>query len=856
MQKHTFAIAALFLILLIALLLANATQSFERIYSTAQYSFTAERTSLFPQTCARFEWAATLYTDVYFNGEPVDGTGEKTVCARGDLKGILTVVYLDGNPLTYALRVPGVLGLFIRSIAAFGLLVALSLAYRAVLKRAATPRLPDPAPDPRPTSGRFAAALVLSLITLLGPLAAIQAVYPAILHDSWRDWALYWLYLTAGVVLPGTLLLLSTVPWKADWLTWAGLGWAVGHGLELVALLAAKAAGQPDLFALWIPLALAVAVWRRDRWVQSVKPLARRRQTGVALAALVLIGTICFVSLNLAELSPRPPYVSDVWFHINNAHEFRDHATTQDPRLAGEPFNYHMFSYAPTAAASLLTGAPVANLLARYVGLSSVWLLTLLLFNAGRAVAKGHPLSGFFAAVLIILPLDVPALLSSGFAFGTFLMFYGAYISTTTLGGYIFLAALLLPLAHTFRQPTAAGLGVIALLTFAGAGAKSMFGPVVLSGMIGLLGWQALIRRRWDRRWWGLLAAVLVPVGAVTAQLVFGANSYSESIRWGYAHFSRLMPYYLVLSAHGWPEFLAATLWPLGFALLFVTGAALAVRRTRPDEPLATLLVFGGLAFAASLVAALAIYLNGASQLFFLYYGLAAVSPAAGYGLARATLALIRRPNATPIAAAVFLLALNFGHFESTSPDRSFGEWINYNQAGFVWRALRWASDAFRTDAQLPREPYLQAASGPLGPYARQLVLTDEIADGLRWAREHLPKDAVFAVNVAEAAAYSGYSERRAFLETTLFSSRRHAAASLDAPLEVFAWRHEIIEEWQAGDANILERMRAAGITHVFVDYVNGEPVAALPADRRIFHNRDFEIYTTAPRVGQEDTAQ
>lgn len=856
MHKHTLAIAALFLILLTALLLANATQSFERIYSTAQYSFAAERTSVFPQTCARFEWAATLYTDLYFNGEPVDGTGEKTVCARGDLKGILTVVYLDGNPLTYALRVPGVLGLFIRSLAAFGLLVALGLAYRAIPKRASTPRAPDPAPDPPPAPGRLAAALVLSLITLLGPLAALQAFYPAILHDSWRDWALYWLYLTAGVVLPGTLLLLSTMPWKADWLTWAGLGWAVGHGLELVALLAAKAAGQPDLFALWIPLALAVAVWRRDRWAQGVEPLVRRRQTGVALAALVLIGALCFVSLNLAELSPRPPYVSDVWFHINNAHEFRDHAATQDPRLAGEPFNYHMFGYAPTAAASLLTGAPVANLLARYVGLSSVWLLTLLLFNTGRAVAKGHPLSGFFAALLIILPLDVPALLSSGFSFGTFLMFYGAYISTTTLGGYIFLAALLLPLAYTFRRTVPAGLGVIALLTFAGAGAKSMFGPVVLSGMIGLLGWQALIRRRWDRRWWGLLAAVLIPVGGVTAQLVFGANSYSESVRWGYAYFSRLMPYYLVLTARGWPEFLAATLWPLGFALLFVIGTAIVVRRTRHDEPLATLLLFGGLAFVASLVAALAIYLNGASQLFFLYYGLAALAPVAGYGLARATLALIRRPNARLMAAAAFLLVLNFGRFESTSPDRSFGEWITYNQAGFVWRAFQWASDAFKTDAQLPREPYLQAASGPLGPYARQLVLTDHIAEGLRWAREHLPKDAVFVVNVAEAAAYSGYSERRAFLETTLFSTQRHIAASLEAPLEVFAWRHEIIAAWQAGDADILERMRAAGITHVFVDHVNGVPVAALPADRRVFQNRDFAIYTTAPPAGQEDAAE
>lgn len=855
--KFSLAIFLVFTLALGVLVVANGSQSIDRIYSTAQYTFTAERQSFLPQTCVRFRWTATHYTAIIFDGEPVESPGEKTVCEYGDVKRVLTVVYADGNPLTYGLRVPGGLGLSGLALAVMGGLAFVSALGARLPYPRVRPHLPQRWRLPRleHTQGapRAAAIATCYALTFLAPLAAIQAFYPAILRDSWRDWALYWLYLAGGVIAPGTLLLLASMRWRADWLTWLGLGWAVGHGVELVTLLVAKQLGSPSLFALWIPLAylFALASWRRGhggrRWRRKVAPLQRRGPAGIALAILVLIGTACFVSLNLAELSPRPPYVSDVWFHINNAHEFRDHSPVQDPRLAGEPFNYHLFSYAPSAAASLMTGAPVANLVARYAGLSSVWLLTLLLFNAGRALARGSALSGFFAALLIILPLDIFALLSSGFAVGTFLMFYGVYLSTTTLGGYIYLAALLLPVWFQLRRPEPRTLGVIALLSFAGAGAKSMFGPLVVSAALGTLGWQIVVRRRRDWRLIGLLAAAALPVAAVTLRLVFGADSYAESIQWSYAHFSRFMPYYLVLTEHGWPSFLASTLWVIAFAALFLAGSVTATWIARRDRARELRLVFGWMLFAASLVPALAISLQGASQLFFLYYGLAALAPIAGWGLALAVQALRHGPRRLLASAALLLLVINAGYFASVSPDRSFAEWTAYNQAGFAWRAFNWASDAFKTDADLARDPAPDESAGALGPYAKKLVLTDDLRNGLRWAREHLPKNAVFAANVYDAAPYGGYSERRAFLETVIFTSTQHQAGPLGEPSARYASRFHLLDEWRAGQADAVERLRLAGVTHLFIDRVNGDPVVEPPASQRVFANADFAIYRAGP---------
>ncbi len=854
-----------FVILLTGLVGFNSSRTIDTTYSTAQFYFSAERDSFFStKTCARFNWSATYNTEIYLNDELVESPGEATLCNYGDVKGVLTVVYQDGNPITYGIQIPGLLGTYAKSILAFVVLLAtitfgpyLTKKFRSWksagepewrFSQVIRPRLHFIKIEQTDTLGlKPIWGLCGDILKLLAPLVIIQAFYPIALHDAWSNWALYWLYVSVGIVLPGTLFLLSTVNWTTDRLTWIGLGWATGHGLELVTLLIAKRIGTPDLFVIWIPLAYILGFLRRGKWGPRITPLPNKIRVGVSLLFLFLIGAFFFISLNLPEMSPEPPYVSDVWFHINNAHEFRDHSNIQDPRLAGEAFNYHMYSYAPAATASLFTGIPVVNLINRFTGLSGVWLLTLLLFNTGRVISGGSVRAGTFSALLIVLPLDFFALFSAEWTFGTFIMFYGVYISTTTLGGFIFLAGLLLLLYFYFQRADIRDIWVIALFAFAGAGSKSMFGPLIICAVFGIIGWQWLFQRKRNLIKLSIPLIALVPAIIVVLRLVFSENSYSQAIVWKYASFGRVMPYYTTLMNwdwlnQDWARSLVPLLWPIGFSLLFLIGALVTTWEMRRHYASSGLLVpFVWFLFAASLVPALFIEMKGATQLFFLYYGLCALAPIAGNGLAVLTRKAEHHRQYLGIVILLVLLTFNWMQFTSKRPDRSFEEWMFAREGGFVWRAYNWIPEAFHTADQL--SPPTNNESNNFGIYGKRLNLSEDVYSGLAWARTHLPKDAVFAVNVFDAAAYAGYSEKRAFLETTLFTSQYHQTSGLESKIPYFQWRFDLLDDWRTGKPNIAETMANAGITHIFIDHVNGYNVPTPPGAELVFKNPDFEIY-------------
>ena len=272
------------------------------------------------------------------------------------------------------------------------------------------------------------------LAAVILPLAAVEGVvYPLLLHDSTVSWLSYSVYLALGVVLPGTLVAQAFVRWRADWLTWIGIGWALGHVLEVLAIQLAKCVGLPRFFVVWIPIAY-VLIWRKRRWQGEVTTVAHLRRCAVLLAVLVAFASATFVALNLPELSPQPAYETDVFFHMNEAHEFRDHVDTSDPRIAGEPYAYHTLEYGPAVGANLAVQVPLANLVSRYSGLSMIWLLVLLLFNSARNL--GGPVAGFLGAALIVAPLDVFSLISSKLSFGSSIFLSGLDLSTSTLVGF------------------------------------------------------------------------------------------------------------------------------------------------------------------------------------------------------------------------------------------------------------------------------------------------------------------------------------------------------------------------------------------------------------------------------------
>src|SRR5579862_3113161 len=150
------------------------------------------------------------------------------------------------------------------------------------------------------------------LAIVIGPLAVVEWVaYPLLLHDQATWWLSYIAYLALGVILPGTLVAQAFVRWRADWLTWIGMGWALGHVLEVVSIEAAKLVGVPRLFLLWIPIAYLL-VWRKQRWQAEITAVTHPVRCAVLLAVVVAFASTTFTALNLLELSPQPTYQSDV----------------------------------------------------------------------------------------------------------------------------------------------------------------------------------------------------------------------------------------------------------------------------------------------------------------------------------------------------------------------------------------------------------------------------------------------------------------------------------------------------------------------------------------------------------------
>ena len=134
----------------------------------------------------------------------------------------------------------------------------------------------------------------------------------------------------------------------------------------------------------------------------------------------------------------------------------RSRSTPATPALRASICIPHV-EYGPAVGANLAVQVPLANLITRYSGLSMVWLLVLLLFNSAR-ILRG-PLAGFWAATLIVAPLDVFSLISSKLSFGSSIIYSGLDLSTSTLVGFWAMAALFLPLRWSFQGADSATSG-------------------------------------------------------------------------------------------------------------------------------------------------------------------------------------------------------------------------------------------------------------------------------------------------------------------------------------------------------------------------------------------------------------
>ncbi len=663
------------------------------------------------------------------------------------------------------------------------------------------------------------------------PLAAVEGlVYVLVLHDSVVWWLSFTVYLALGVILPGTLVAEALLRWRSDWLTWVGLGWALGHVLEVVSIQLAKTVGVPRLFLLWIPIAYLL-VWRRRRWQGEVTALTHPRRIALLLAILMAFATTTFVVLNLVELSPQPTYQSDVWFHITEAAEFRDHLNTGDPRIAGQPYAYHTLEYGPAVGANLAVQVPLANLITRYSGLSMVWLLVLLLFNSARTI-RG-PTAGFLAAALIVAPLDVFSLISSKLSFGSSIIYSGLDLSTSTLVGFWALAALFLPLRWALAGGRLRDLWVVALLAYMAAGSKSVPGPLLLVGVGAVIVSMLPRRRRLTVRPM-LLLGVFAVVFCLTALPVILRPTVADSTTITFASVARLSPYADQLTRL--PDWLRLAFYPIGFSFALWVGLGVGVwKLARAGEADLCWFLVSVLVFAAVLVDATSI--PGASQLFFLYMAMVLVAPVAGVGLFDLGQMLWRRrASTTPVVVLILLVgAVAVNLKVGGAPSVPFDDGSVYASKFFVH--VTEGVDAYR-DPGPPSPPLRVWDSG-----GSLLRVTPEIVQGLSWLRGVAVPSTVVATNVPGAALYASLCECAEYYQTEEYAPAFVAAKLAGTTTTAFSGRARLLEAWFDGAPGSVVALRKAGITYLIVDRVNGFPIPVAGMPKPAFMDRDIAIY-------------
>jgi hypothetical protein len=191
-------------------------------------------------------------------------------------------------------------------------------------------------------------------------------------------------------------------------------------------------------------------------------------------------------------------------------------------QVASEPLNYHWFSYAHMASASLISGVDTPMVFFRLAPPVFCVLAVLTLAVAGWRVS-GKPWVGAFAAMLTFV---VGEFTLSDMSWGQFggVAAYIVWSSQSMAYSWAITFALMVVVADLLRAgPSDVPLGrgawtLLALLLIGAGGSKSTIIPVVLGGL-GVAGLAHLItRRRIDWRLVGVSAVVLA--GAVFATAV------------------------------------------------------------------------------------------------------------------------------------------------------------------------------------------------------------------------------------------------------------------------------------------------------------------------------------------------
>lgn len=455
-------------------------------------------------------------------------------------------------------------------------------------------------------------------------------------------------YEIAFVFVPGAALLWALRGRRHGLLLTIGLGWPIGHALEILAFSATAAIGSRGLIVVYpivVVVPCALAIWRRSpREVSDAhnEPMSGRLIWSAAAAMALGIAYLAFAFIPQAPLpsmSQSVQYFPDFTNFIGLTAEAKNHWPATSPGLSGFPLHYEWFVFDHMAAISQVTGVGIPTIGFRLDFIPPLLVLGCQLMLLGRFIGRSA-WTGVFAIVVLFLlgPLDLTKDLDGPSPFFDQFNFH-LWASWTFAFGLMFLFALLYLLTERLRDPSwrtrasLRGWVLIALLMFGASGAKATILPVVITGT-GLYG----VLELWRRRRLPVNAIVALVLGVVifvlTFLIVYGGGVPGTVIQ-PLAVLNRTAPE--IVASHISNNALRDIAQLIGYAvslagiLLPLAGVLYLLRRRHREElqNFALCLCF----VAAGVLIANVVHQVGDSELYFLDTGYAAGTIAAAAGL-------------------------------------------------------------------------------------------------------------------------------------------------------------------------------------------------------------------------------
>jgi hypothetical protein len=713
---------------------------------------------------------------------------------------------------------------------------------------------------PDVTEPRRALAAGGAATLLAGAVAALATGV-----DAW-ELVRYGLYLAGFVLVPGVAVYLALMPRPGDPVRVLALAWALGLALVLAAFALTAALGIRAALWLYPVVALGLAFRPALRhagaiaWGETPPPRAVAAGTSVIVLAFAYLALGPFAASPLPDGATSVEYAIDNVFDISLVAEAMHHWPMASASVAGEPLRYHVFAFLDMAATANVTGVEASTLVLRLFPLALTVLVVLLMVCLGRRLT-GVWAIGVLAAALLFLTgeLDLSPRDELPFA-GTFAR--STWESPTFLFAMpFFLAAVLVVCDVLARRgrPARPEWIYLALMTAAATGAKVSAVPVLIGGLVLTAGWCLLRDRSQFRPLVKLTAALGAIFLAGYVALYTGGSGALELRPWAFLEVTvpgqrsaLVRDNFLIGALVSGPAIVAG--W---FAL---AGLAWMLWPPRLRQVELFLLAL----FAASLVPTLVISGTGASQLYFLLYGVPPAIVLAAAGLGRFWAARDLRPARFAAAAAGGLVVAGVGAAWAWGygDDAVLPVLVVYAAVSAVvvaaalalapgWRATVPVAVALLVAISLADRPIdIVAVNGTPTDRPEARGTTRALTDGLRWVREETDEDALLAVNVHHRDAagsdsryfyYSALAERRVFLESWNYTPQ---GADEDVA-QPYADRLAINDgALLDGNPDDLEELRRLGVDYVLIDRLHGDGSPALDdAARRVFSNDALVVY-------------